>query len=57
MKAVAAAVGIPIQQVLDQTKKLAKDSAKARSIMNKVMEMIPLGDQPFSIVEADDFGG
>lgn len=46
-KAAAAAAGSPIQQVLDQT----KDSAKARSITNKVMEMIALDNQPFSIVE------
>ncbi|XP_034542641.1 zinc finger BED domain-containing protein 4-like [Notolabrus celidotus] len=51
----AAAVGSPIQQVLDQTKKFAKDSAKARSITNKVMEMIALDDQPFSIVEDRGF--
>lgn len=51
----AAAAGSPIQQVLDKTKKFAKDSAKARSITDKVMEMIALDDQPFSIVEDRGF--
>lgn len=51
----ATAGGSPIKQVLDQTKKFAKDSAKARSITNKVMEMIALDNQPFSIVEDQGF--
>jgi len=51
----AAAAGSPIQHVLDKTKKFAKDSAKARLITNKVMEMIALDDQPFSIVEDRGF--
>ena len=51
----AAAAGSPIQQVLDETKKFAKDSSKARLITNKVMEMIALDDQPFSIVEDRGF--
>lgn len=38
-----------------QTKKLAKDGAEARSITNKVMEMIALDNQPFSIVEDRGF--
>ncbi len=53
--AAAAAAGSPIQQVLYQTKKFAKDSAKARSITNKVMEMIALDEHPFSIVEDQGF--
>ncbi len=44
----------PIQQTLDNTKKFDKDSAKAKAINCKVMEMIAIDDQPFSIVE--DFG-
>ncbi len=44
----------PVQQTLDNTKKFDKDSAKAKAINCKVMEMIAIDDQPFSIVE--DFG-
>ena len=51
--AAAPAAGSPIQQVLDQTKRFAKDSAKAKSITNKIMEMIALDHQPFSIVVVD----
>ncbi|CAK6980925.1 zinc finger BED domain-containing protein 4-like [Scomber scombrus] len=54
-KTAAAAVGSTIQQALDQTKKFAKDSAKAQSITNKVMEIIALDDQPLSIVEDRGF--
>ena len=54
-KTATAAVGSPIQQALDKTKKFAKDSAKAKSITNKVMEMIALDNQPFSIVEDRGF--
>ncbi|XP_060794595.1 zinc finger BED domain-containing protein 4-like [Neoarius graeffei] len=50
-----AAVEKPIQQVLEQSKEFAKDSAKAKSVTNKVMEMIALDDQPFSIVEDRGF--
>lgn len=55
LKTATAAVGSPIQQALDKTKKFAKDSAKAKSITSKVMEMIALDDQPFSIVEDRGF--
>lgn len=54
-KTKASAAGSTIQQVLDKTKKFAKDSAKARSITDKVMEMIALDDQPFSVVEDRGF--
>ena len=54
-KTTAAAVGSPIQQAFDQSKKFAKDSAKAKSITNKVMEMMALDDQPFSLVEDRGF--
>ncbi len=42
----------PVQQTLDNTIKFDKDRAKA--ITCKVIEMIAIDDQPFSIVE--DFG-
>ena len=51
----AAAVASPIQQALDKTRKFAKDSAKAKSITDKVMEMIALDDQPLSMVEDRGF--
>ena len=45
----------PIQQALDKVKPYVKDSAKAKSITSKIMEMIALDDQPFSIVEDQGF--
>lgn len=44
----------PTQQTLDNIKKFGKDSAKANAITGRVMEMIAIDDQPFSVVE--DFG-
>ncbi len=45
----------PVQQILDNTKKFDKDSAKAKAITYKVMEMIAIDDQPFSIVKVLGF--
>ncbi len=45
----------PVQQILDNTKTFDKDSAKAKAITYKVMEMIAIDDQPFSIVKVLGF--
>ncbi len=44
----------PVQQTLDNMKEFDKGSVKAKATACKVMEMIVIDDQPFSIVE--DFG-
>lgn len=42
---------LPIEQALENCKKFSRDNEKAKAINNKVMEVIVLDDQPFSVVQ------
>lgn len=43
----SATVVVPIYQTLENCKKFAKDSPKAETITDKIMDFIALDDQPF----------
>lgn len=44
-----------VQQTIESSRKFDKDSAKAKGITKKVMEMIALDDQPISMIEDQGF--
>lgn len=46
---------VPIAAAFDRSKKFARDDPRAKAICQYIVAMMPLGDQPFTMVEDKGF--